>query len=95
MRLSRARVQKYRSVDDSGWFSVENTKTILVGQNEAGKTAILAALQQLNPPEGVSGFEALRDYPRSQYSSDIQQGRVNPGKAGPGHRGVRGSPPGA
>ena len=86
MRLSRARVQKYRSVDDSGWFSVENTKTILVGQNEAGKTAILAALQQLNPPEGVSGFEALRDYPRSQYSSDIQQGRVNPSE----HTVVRG-----
>lgn len=77
MRLKKARVQNYRSVRDSGWFDVENTKTILVGPNEAGKTVILQALQQINPPDGVKGFNSLRDYPRSEYN-DITKGKVNP-----------------
>lgn|GEM_PF-3879810 len=31
MRLTKARVQNYSSVKDSGEFSIENHKTILVG----------------------------------------------------------------
>ncbi|GAB7197415.1 AAA family ATPase [Dickeya oryzae] len=53
MRLSRVRVQNYRSIIDTGEFEVERLKTILVGPNEAGKTAILQAIQQINPPEGT------------------------------------------
>ncbi len=77
MRLSAARVQKYRSIRDTGWFDVEDAKTILVGPNEAGKTAILQALQQINPPDGIRKFEELRDYPRSEYN-DISTGKVAP-----------------
>lgn len=77
MRLSKARVQNYRSIRDSGWFDIEESKTILVGPNEAGKTALLQALQQINPPNGVPRFDALRDYPRSQYS-DIKTGKMDP-----------------
>lgn len=76
MRLIKARVQNYRSIIDSGEFNVESLKTILVGPNEAGKTVLLKALQQLNKPDDVSGFEALRDYPRSKYN-DITTGKVN------------------
>ena len=77
MRLKRARVTKYRCIDDTDWFDVELAKTILVGPNEAGKTALLEALQQLKAPDGIAGFVALRDYPRSQYN-DIFTGAVNP-----------------
>jgi predicted ATP-dependent endonuclease of OLD family len=77
MRLKKARVQNYRSVRDSGWLEVETTKTIFVGPNEAGKSAILQALQQLNRPSGVNGFDPLRDYPRSSYT-DIVKGIVKP-----------------
>ena len=77
MRLHRARVRKYRSIRDSGEFEIENGKTILVGPNEAGKTVILQALQQLKAPDGIDGFDALRDYPRSEYS-DITRGEVDP-----------------
>lgn len=77
MRLSKARVQMYRSIRDTGEFEIENGKTILVGPNEAGKSVILQALQQLNAPEGLGGFEALRDYPRSEYD-DIKRGVVDP-----------------
>ena len=78
MRLIKARVTGYRSVIDSGWFEVENGKTILVGPNEAGKTAILQALQKLNPPKGIELFNPLRDYPRAKYDADVEKGGINP-----------------
>ena len=78
MRLIQARVQNYRSVIDTGWFDVEDAKTILVGPNEAGKTAVLEALQRINASDGVRGFDALRDYPRKHYNADIQKGGINP-----------------
>ncbi len=77
MKLNKARVQNYRSIIDSGWFDIECGKTILVGPNEAGKTALLQALQQINPPEGVAKFDALRDYPRAKYS-EISTSVVKP-----------------
>lgn len=77
MRLKAARVRSYRSIRDSGLVEIESGKTILVGPNEAGKTVFLQALQQVNPPNGMPGFDALRDYPRSEYN-DITTGRTAP-----------------
>lgn len=77
MRLVKARIQNYRSIKDTGVFEIESLKTILVGPNEAGKTVILKALQQLNRPEGIDGFDIIRDYPRSLYN-DITTGKVKP-----------------
>ncbi|MBA1376830.1 AAA family ATPase [Pseudomonas brassicacearum] len=77
MRLSKVRVQNYRSIIDTGEFEIERLKTILVGPNEAGKTAILQAVQQINPPEGVKGFNPLRDYPRANYTQ-ISRGELKP-----------------
>jgi predicted ATPase len=79
MKLKTAHIQNYRSVRDTGVFDIETAKTIFVGPNEAGKTAILQALQQINPPEGVKRFDALRDYPRAKYN-DITTGKVDPKK---------------
>jgi hypothetical protein len=80
MKLKTAHIQNYRSVRDTGVFDVETAKTILVGPNEAGKTAVLQALQQIKPPKGVKPFDALRDYPRAKYN-EITRGQVNPEKA--------------
>jgi len=77
VRLSKVRVQNYRSVIDTGEFEADLTKTILVGPNEAGKTAVMKAIQQINPPEGAVGFDAQRDYPRRLYN-DIQTKKVLP-----------------
>jgi hypothetical protein len=79
MKLIKARIFKYRSIRDTGEFEIEKGKTILVGPNEAGKTVILQALQQLNAPKDIGGFDALRDYPRSEYD-DIKRGVVDPAK---------------
>ena len=77
MKLIKARVQNYRSIKDTGEFEIEELKTIIVGPNEAGKTVLLKALQQLSRPEGVKGFDIIRDYPRSLYN-DITTKKVDP-----------------
>lgn len=76
MRLNRVRVQDYRSVNDSEEFDVEHDKTILVGINEAGKTCLLTAIEQLNAPESRPAFRALTDYPRARYT-EVQRGDRN------------------
>lgn len=77
MRLKTAHVRNYRSNKATGVFDIEHAKTILVGPNEAGKTAILQALQRIHAPKGVKGFDPLRDYPRALYN-DITTGKVKP-----------------
>ncbi len=66
MKITRARVTNYRSIDDSGWVSLDDV-TCLVGKNESGKTAFLQALRRLNPVGGANGNFDLRDYPRKGY----------------------------
>lgn len=72
MKLIKAKVERFRSIIDTGLFEIEAEKTILVGPNEAGKSALLLALQQLNPPDTIgNSYNPLRDYPRSLYDDDI------------------------
>ena len=66
MKITRARVTNYRSIDDSGWVSLDNV-TCMVGKNESGKTAFLQALRRLNPVDGANSNFDLRDYPRKGY----------------------------
>ena len=66
MKLTRARVTTYKSIDDSGWVNISDV-ICLVGKNESGKTAFLDALKKLNPVAGVSGDFDLKDYPRKGY----------------------------
>ena len=66
MNIIRAKVTNYRSIDDSGWVSLDNVTT-LVGKNESGKTAFLQALRRLNPVGGANGNFDIMDYPRKGY----------------------------
>ena len=62
MKLIKARVQNYRSVEDSEEFEIGDL-TCLVGKNEAGKTALLSAMRGLKP-SGSFEFDETIDYPR-------------------------------
>lgn len=42
--LKEVKINKYKSIETEQSFSVEDDITILVGKNEAGKTAILEAI---------------------------------------------------
>lgn len=73
MKLRKARVTNYRSINDAGEFSV-NDLTCLVGKNESGKTTVLQALAGLQPigDDPKLKYDKQRDYPRrhlNQYSN--------------------------
>lgn len=62
MKLTKFRVQNYRSVEDSEEFEIGDL-TCLVGKNEAGKTALLSAMRGLKPSQPFE-FDETIDYPR-------------------------------
>ena len=64
MKLTHARVQNFRSILDTGKFSI-NDLCCLVGKNEAGKTATLSAIQSIRPcGTAQTTFNVTEDYPR-------------------------------
>ncbi|MFI5905416.1 ATP-dependent nuclease [Streptomyces cyaneofuscatus] len=62
MRLIKAGITDYRSVEDSSIFDVEEDVTCFVGKNESGKTTLLQALFRLNPVEPAA-FDEVVDFP--------------------------------
>lgn len=69
MKLIKFRVKNYKTIDDTGWISIDQIGC-LVGVNESGKTNVITALLKLNPVDSSIKINALLDYPRSKYSSD-------------------------
>jgi predicted ATP-dependent endonuclease of OLD family len=69
MKLQKVRVQNFKSITDTGEFTIENV-TCLVGKNESGKTAILQALAKLDPVAGQASSEGMFDeleFPRMSF----------------------------
>ena len=67
MTLTRFRVTRFRSVDDSGWIEVDDV-TALIGTSEAGKSNILLPLWKLNPAKGGKTIPTA-DYPRKRFTT--------------------------
>ena len=66
MKITRARVNNYKSIDDSSWVELEDV-TALVGKNESGKTAFLQAIRKINSISGADDEFDIHDYPRKGY----------------------------
>jgi predicted ATPase len=73
MLLREFTVTRFRNVLDSEPVPVEADITCLVGKNEAGKTALLKALERLSPAR-TSDFELEADYPRWLLIRDRKSG---------------------
>ena len=64
MILIKSRVLTYKSIDDSESVKIEPDVTIIVGQNESGKTAFLQALHKAFPVEQNINYNVTEEYPR-------------------------------
>jgi predicted ATP-dependent endonuclease of OLD family len=76
LKLASFRIRKFRNIIDSGEIIVDSDVTCLVGMNESGKTAVLTALNRLNPTDGDS-FIVQQDYPRWLLTRDRRNGLVD------------------
>lgn len=68
MILTGAHIQNFRCVKDSGPFKIDKDTTCLVGKNESGKTALLQALNKLNPVIKEQGKFQDFDYPTMEWT---------------------------
>ena len=72
MRLENLEVTHFRCVDDSTQFNVSDI-TCLVGRNKSGKTAILQAVERVNPQNPQhKEYDRTRDYPR-RHLTDYEE----------------------
>ena len=68
MLLKSVHVTQFKCVKDSTEFTVDPKVTCLVGKNESGKTAILQAIEKLNPIDPEDGKFNILEYPRAEMS---------------------------
>lgn len=73
MLVTEARVRLYKSIDDSGIVPIDPLVTVLVGQNESGKTAFLEALDKARPVELGTKYNPTEDYPRKALSEYLRR----------------------
>src|SRR5690606_40866368 len=74
MKLTTVRITNYKSIEDSGEFSIGDL-TCLAGKNESGKTAILQALRRLNPvEESERSFDRTMEFPRARLHESDEGG---------------------
>ncbi len=66
MQLTNAQVFKYKSIEDSSKVEIDPHVTVLVGVNEAGKSAFLEALNKSRPVVSGPKFDYVADYPRRE-----------------------------
>jgi len=81
MKLTKATITKFKSIEDSGEVKITPTVTVLVGQNESGKTAFLQALHKANSTDPDVKFDVVTDYPRRSLIGYQKTHPTNPAVA--------------
>ena len=79
IKLKKATIEKYTSIETTQTFEVDNNVTVLVGMNESGKTSVLKALAKTNYFEKDADFEysVTHDYPRKEKKA-LDKAKTNP-----------------
>ncbi|HQU83283.1 MAG TPA: AAA family ATPase [Pyrinomonadaceae bacterium] len=78
MLLTNAQVKMFKSIEDSEDVSIDDWVTVLVGQNEAGKTAFLQALYKAKSIDKDVSYDVTNDYPRKSLTSYEKRHKTNP-----------------
>lgn len=79
MKLKKVTIHKYKSIESDQTFSVDDTVTVLVGMNEAGKTSVLEAIAKVNyfQDDKSFKFDTTHDYPRKEKKK-LDKSKVDP-----------------
>lgn len=71
VRISELRVLNYKSFRDSGWLTLGENFTVIVGQNNSGKTALIQSLRlndaQHHPHRGPAVRQYAGQNPKSRF----------------------------
>jgi predicted ATP-dependent endonuclease of OLD family len=78
MLLTSARIKTFKSIEDSGQVPLDSHVTVLVGQNESGKTAFLQALHKAESISDEAAYDVIEDYPRKSLNEYERQHARNP-----------------
>jgi hypothetical protein len=78
MLVTHAQVKLFKSIDDSDSVTIDNYTTVLVGQNESGKTAFLQALYKAKAVDSDVGYVVLEDYPRKGLNEYLKRHNEDP-----------------
>ncbi len=78
MLLTNAQVKMFKSIEDTEPVSIDPYVTVLVGQNEAGKTAFLQALYKARAIEEGVSYDVIEDYPRKSLTEYERQHEKSP-----------------
>jgi len=78
MKLVRATVGPFRSINEPQTVAIDPEVTVLVGMNEAGKTVFLKALHKANDSLGKEIFNITDDYPRKDVTAYRKRHDDNP-----------------
>lgn len=78
MKLTHVHIEKYKCYESPQEFVVENDITVLVGKNEAGKTAVLESIAKTNyfSDDKAFKFDPVLDYPRKEKKKYDKAGKV-------------------
>ncbi|WPO43646.1 ATP-dependent nuclease [Tardiphaga sp. 42S5] len=72
MRLLEFRIQNFRSIKDTGWCSLSSdATTVLIGQNESGKSSILSALEKTFSHTAVEDDDHRAGAPHPSVSARV------------------------
>jgi predicted ATP-dependent endonuclease of OLD family len=82
MKLVRATVGPFRSINEPQAVSIDPEVTVLVGMNEAGKTVFLKALHKAKDALGKEVFNITDDYPRERCHHIQEASRRGTGRRG-------------
>jgi predicted ATPase len=77
MKLKSVEILKYKSIENTQTFEVEDDVTVLVGMNESGKTSVLEAIAKTNYFQNDKKFKfnTTHDYPRKEKKALDKSGR--------------------
>jgi len=76
IKLTKAEAHKYKCIETSQPFDIDENVTVLVGMNESGKTSLLEVLAKTNYFEKDKKFEfnMTHDYPRKEKKKKEKSG---------------------